>query len=58
MSDRYRISPSPRDRWPVVEYVATEPQLVVMAAVVQAVLKVLGGEIKMVRPSRSAAGNE
>ena len=51
MSDRFRISPSPRDRWPGVEYVATEAQLVAMADRVRAVLRTLGGEIKTVRPS-------
>ena len=50
MSEQFRITPSPRDRWPVVEYVATEAQLVAMAAAVQAVLRVLGGDIKEVRP--------
>ena len=51
MPDRYRITPSPRDRWPVVEYVATEAQLVAMSAAVQAVLRVLSGEIVTVRPN-------
>jgi hypothetical protein len=51
MSNQFRIAPSPRDRWPVVEYVATEAQLVRMAERVQAVLRVLGGEIVTVRPS-------
>jgi hypothetical protein len=51
VADRYRITPTPRDHWPVREYVATEAQLVRMADRVQAVLRVLGGEIKEVRPS-------
>jgi hypothetical protein len=52
MSNQFRISPSPRDRWPVREYVATEAQLVAMAAAVRAVLRVLGGEIEIVKPTK------
>jgi hypothetical protein len=48
----FRITPSPLDRWPVREYVATEEQLVRMAAAVQAVLDVLGGEIVEVGPCK------
>ena len=47
---KYRVRPSPRDRWPVREYVATEEQIVRMADRVQAVLRVLGGKIEEVRP--------
>jgi len=51
MSEQFRITPSPRDRWAVREYVATEAQLVRMADKVQAVLRVFpGAEIREVRP--------
>ena len=52
MSNRYRIGPSKPDRWLVVEYVATEAQIVRMADRVRAVLDALGGKILTVRPNR------